>query len=125
MSNYSKGAEKERQLRKQLEEQGYKVVRAAGSKGGSTNAGDHGIDLIAVGKGKMRIIQVKSTKREPKSLDAVINRYKDDILKLKALDINEADTTRELWMWVHRKGWRTFRILTMGVTEDDQLQNNS
>ena len=50
-SNYKKGAYRERQARKLLEEEGYTVVRAAGSKGFA--------DLVAFNSDHILFINVK------------------------------------------------------------------
>lgn len=52
MSNYTKGARLERCVRKELEAQGYIVIRSAGSKGV--------VDLVAFDARLIRLIQVKA-----------------------------------------------------------------
>lgn len=60
MSNYSRGALRERQVQDRLEQQGYVVTRCAGSKG------EGAYDLHASKAGfPTRLVQVKSTKAGP------------------------------------------------------------
>lgn len=52
MTNYQRGAYRERLARKELEARGYTVVRSAGSKGAA--------DLVAICKNHVLLVQVKS-----------------------------------------------------------------
>lgn len=54
MTNYKKGANRERQVMALLQKEGYLVCRAAGSHGAA--------DLIAIKAGTIYLIQVKRTK---------------------------------------------------------------
>ena len=68
MSNYSKGANYERAVKKELEKEGYSVIRSAGS---------HGIfDLVAWKSDKILFIQVKylckATKADIEKLNQII-----------------------------------------------------
>ena len=61
MTYYTKGADYERELKKRCEEQGYYVVRSAGS---------HGVaDLVALSRCSVILIQCKSGKTGPKKED--------------------------------------------------------
>ena len=55
MGKYSKGANAERELQKMLEEEGFSVIRSAGS---------HVIDLVAGNNDKYLCIEAKTTKKE-------------------------------------------------------------
>ena len=52
-----RGIERERLMRKRLEDDGWFVVRAAGSLGDA--------DLVALRPGEVRLVEVKATERSP------------------------------------------------------------
>ncbi len=92
MSNYSKGRVYEWKAQKELEAEGYVVVRSSASHSP--------IDLIAVGCGSIKIIQVKSTKGDK----VYMNTYKEDISSLREMKVPD-NVTREIWVWRRYKGW--------------------
>jgi Holliday junction resolvase len=53
-TNYHRGAEREHYIKKKLEKQGYFVIRSAGSHSP--------VDLVALKKGEIRLIQSKKSK---------------------------------------------------------------
>jgi endogenous inhibitor of DNA gyrase (YacG/DUF329 family) len=90
---YKKGIRYERQLKKELEKEGYTVTRSAGS---------HGMfDLIAYNKEHYRLIQVKSTLNTETNINLLL---KKDIKKLMMYD-KPPNSIVELWCWRMRKGW--------------------
>jgi Holliday junction resolvase len=74
VKRYCKGANFERRVKKELEEMGYFVVRAAGSKGK--------IDLVAIKPNDIKLVQCKT--------NGVVSRQDVDILKemAKNLDVH-------------------------------------
>ena len=80
MTRYEKGARAERRAKRELEEQGYVVTRAAGSKGGA--------DLVAI---LVRQVQVKVTEN-PKAWTA-------ELEELAVRVPGGPGLTRELWVW--------------------------
>lgn len=84
--NYVNGVAYERKAKKFLEEQGYTVIRAAGSHGFA--------DLIAFrGNEKVRCIQIKRTKT-PLGVKQLLAKFKP------AADTSYTD---ELWIWSQGK----------------------
>lgn len=53
-TNYHRGAEREHYIKKKLEKQGYFVIRSAGSHSP--------VDLVAIKKGEVRLIQSRKRK---------------------------------------------------------------
>jgi Holliday junction resolvase len=53
-TNYHRGVEREHYIKKKLEKQGYFVIRSAGSHSP--------VDLVALKKGEIRLIQSKKSK---------------------------------------------------------------
>ena len=80
MTNYSNGAQFERLAKKELEGQGYKVIRSAGSHSP--------FDLFAWDAYGFRLIQIKSSKQK--------RRFGKERLQLASLPV-PSHTTRELW----------------------------
>jgi Holliday junction resolvase len=115
MTNYAKGSKYERKARDDLEREGYAVMRSAASH--------TPIDIIAVGEHFLKLIQVKSTKRRIVSVEAVMNKYKEDIQQLQAMPAPPY-VMKELWLWEHRKGWRTFLIEKNRVIENNGTIRN-
>ena len=68
MKTYAKGRRLEYKVKKMLEDDGWFVVRCAGSKP---------VDLIAVGKGQILIVECKAkkvTRQDRKKLDEILKR---------------------------------------------------
>jgi len=88
---YRKGARYERRAKAELEEDGWVVVRSAGSKGGA--------DLVAI---KVRQIQIKAV-NEPRGwageLEEMVSRLPGG-----------PGLTRELWIWNKRDGWEKHEV---------------
>jgi Holliday junction resolvase len=110
MTNYSKGAGYERKLMKELQEQGYFVVRAAGSHSAA--------DLAAFGNMKAKLIQVKSSRRRIVGLKAVQAAFKADLKKLAEIKLSVPFVDVELWLWTFHKGWRVFGVYSQGNIEE-------
>jgi len=100
----------------QLTDEGYTVLRMAGSHGAC--------DIIAIKKrnphdSEIRFIQLKRTKQSPDKI--TVNSYLRDRDKLKKLEFdtglfmwekNGLALTKELWVWVDKVGWITFDVDT-------------
>jgi Holliday junction resolvase-like predicted endonuclease len=91
MSNYRKGRYLEHLARRDLEADGYAVVRSAGSKGA--------VDLVATCPRHILLIQVKAEGRtRPK-----------DIEKLRAVPAPKRGVYKEIWER-HKGAWRITRL---------------
>lgn len=86
MNRYKAGARIERKAKAELEEAGYIVTRAAGSKGSA--------DLIAI---KVRQIQVKKSDT-PRAWTSEIEKMAEELPAAPGV-------SRELWVWNARCGW--------------------
>lgn len=83
--NYRKGRYYETKTRKKLEEDGYSVVRSAGSKGPA--------DIVAINNSEIRLIQVKAGK----------SRFSlEERLVFEKLPVPN-NCSKELWSWVEGK----------------------
>jgi len=97
MSQYKRGRQAEYWARDQLLQDGFHtVVRSAASKGP--------IDLVAIGKHLIKLVQVKRTARKQ------LPRYGEDLDALRALDAEGAGlpecVVKELWIFSdERKAW--------------------
>lgn len=80
--NYLRGYRAELAARKELERQGYVVVRAAGSKGP--------VDLVAVGADTVRLVQVKRAREGKRGLAEALR-------ELGKIPVPPCGT-RELWV---------------------------
>lgn len=87
---YNSGRQKEYELKRKLEKLGYRVTRAAGSKGA--------FDIIAYNRDQVRFIQVKY-EQDPTS-------YRTDIEKMYEIELPER-CSKELWIYTKNSGWRT------------------
>jgi Holliday junction resolvase-like predicted endonuclease len=93
---YKKGVIAERKARKQLELQGYYVIRSAGSRGIW--------DLVAFKNDEIKLVQIKSYRKDDSHLKEKVfgsMRKHEPFLPLNA--------TQELWLWVYRKGWEILK----------------
>lgn len=87
MTNYANGAAMERLAKAELESQGYKVVRSAGS---------HSlVDLVAWDAYGFRLIQIKKSKHK--------RSFGKEVRQLKTLPVPEG-TAKELWVR-HKAMW--------------------
>ena len=99
MSNYRKGANKERFVVNFLKEMGYVVIRASGS---------HGLfDVVAISPEEIKLIQVKSSVQK-KNMRKVW-----DEIQIEVPD----KTSIELWYWV--SDTRKWYIYTEGGLESE------
>jgi hypothetical protein len=99
MTNYTRGRTAEYQAKKELEKQGYYVVRSSGSHSC--------IDIIAIGV-NIKLIQIKRTKRAL-TINFVNGLYDKDINALRELHVS-TNVSKELWVWLDRKGWDKYNI---------------
>jgi len=93
--NYNRGRAYEYKAKKALEQQGWTVIRAAGSHGP--------YDLIAFKEGqRVRCIQIKATKVAA-GIRLLERRFSDQFEE----NAPEGAFERELWTW-HKAKWHTF-----------------
>jgi Holliday junction resolvase len=88
-TNYERGVEVERKAIAQLEQVGYLAYRTAGSHGEW--------DVIAVNPNGVRFIQCKREKEKLGNWDILLDQLREIKVPFNA--------TKELWVWVDRKGW--------------------
>ena len=91
MTNYTKGVKLERKAKKELEKQGYYIIRSAGSKGIW--------DIAAIGNHALHLIQIKRIRKKKNC----VNLFKKDIQQI--MDFQAKCTLPdcavcELWIWV-------------------------
>lgn len=92
LSNKRRGVDAERRVKKYLEEKGYHVMKSSGSFGL--------FDLIALDKETIKLIQVKTTKKEGKT-------YKAELKSMKQFINHPPNAVKELWVWSKGAGWIT------------------
>lgn len=115
-SNYNRGRAYEYRAKKELEAQGYSVIRAAGSHGP--------FDLIAVPRTPgwlVRCVQIKVTKVES-SIPLLVRKFTEGLQSAQNADVSvrgpaagstmsengaQATFVSELWVW-HRAKWHKF-----------------
>lgn len=94
MSNYKRGAAKERATLSKLAEMGCSYVcRVAGSR--------TEFDVVASNDTHTLYVQVKSTATMPKKTMSIYNRYLKDISAIDNVELN-ADSLKELWVYPKR-----------------------
>lgn len=98
MTKYESGAKIEREIRKKLEDDGFYVIRSAGSKGC--------FDLVAFNDKTIKLIQVKYTKN---IMNANLN--KEELKKLKSI-IAPKGCIKEVWF--RGRNNKEYKIKTYG-----------
>ncbi len=91
MNRYAKGARLERRARRELETQGYTVIRSAGSRGV--------VDLVAFNTRHIRLIQIKAHGAARPT----------DLFQLRQFPAPRT-VTRELWVSEPGRAWRCVRV---------------
>lgn len=86
---FKRGSHYERKAKKELEQQGYLVVKSGGSKGI--------FDLWALGNNRLKLIQCKATKSNPS-----FSGLTTTLSKISVPDFCD----KEIWIWIDRKGWK-------------------
>ncbi|MCC7552313.1 hypothetical protein KO317_01445 [Candidatus Micrarchaeota archaeon] len=104
VSKYRKGARAERELIKWFSEQGFEVIRAAGSGGNSLSP-----DILVFRKGKQYALECKAWDTTSLSLKP------DQINGLKKWEEITGITTMVAWR-VSRKGWRFIPLHLLNKT---------
>lgn len=100
----------ENELMDFLGERGYACLRSAGSRGP--------VDVLAIDKRSVRIIQVKSTYDFNRQGNTTIFRQAaDGLLSLPC----PPNTTKEIWVRVLRGGWRYIVLDECGAKREEIL----
>ena len=114
-ANYRRGFDAEKRLLKMLKDTGWWCERMYASKGT--------FDIIAVSlSGAILFIQVKRSKRNVKSTQALINQNREDITRMQLCPAR-SHASRELWIWIDpQKGsrtgtWRRLVLYGKGIIE--------
>lgn len=105
-TNYQRGYETERKIIEQLADQGYLVLRSAGSHSK--------IDVLGIKRNRIVAIQSKRTKKfsmssyraEIKAIQEIIEQYGLEYI----VDF-------EFWVWVDRQGFRKWEVFKDEVKE--------
>ena len=95
MGNYKRGYRAELAARKEMETQGYTVLRAAGSKGP--------FDLVAFTGKTVRFIQVKRARNGNSGLTKAVKELVDVLVPPCAV--------KELWIWRDGRGFVERRVI--------------
>ena len=100
MSNKRRGLDKERELKKLLESEGFSCSRGRGSFGY--------FDIIAINKRIIKLIQVKRVKGKYYS-------FKKEIEEIRKFNNHPENVSKELWIWLDRikgrkAGWEIIEI---------------
>lgn len=105
-SPYEVGVNYEYKAKKQLEKEGYLVIRSAKSRSP--------FDLVVLGPLEVNFIQIKKCKTLKEAEEAIKN-FKKKMEKLNKLyDIEKAvdkDINFSIWIWLERKGWIKYKYL--------------
>lgn len=104
-TNYQRGYETERKIMEQLADQGYLVLRSAGSHSK--------IDVLGLRKDRIIAVQSKRTKKFSMS------SYRKEIQAIQEL-IEQFQLTNvdfEFWVWVDRQGFSKWEVFKDEVKE--------
>lgn len=104
-TNYQRGYETERKIMEQLADQGYLVLRSAGSHSK--------IDVLGLRRDRIIAVQSKRTKKFSMS------SYRKEIQAIQEL-IEQFQLTNvdfEFWVWVDRQGFRKWEVFKDEVKE--------
>ncbi|QGG47673.1 Holliday junction resolvase [Heliorestis convoluta] len=105
-TNYQRGYEIERKIVHQLTDQGYLVLRSAGSHSK--------IDVLGISKQRIVAVQSKRTKKFTPSV------YKKEIQQIQEI-LQEYELGEkidfEFWVWVDREGFRKWKVTDEVVKE--------
>jgi len=91
LTPYQRGIKYEHKARRELEERGYFVVRAAQSRGPA--------DLVAIGPDHVLVIQVTARKRP----------HRTKIRDLQNLRLPPF-CRKQVWFWMTRRGWEIWEV---------------
>ena len=94
MGNYNRGHRAELRAKRVLQDQGFLVIRAAGSKGFA--------DLVAVNAERVRFVQVKRTQDGRRS-------FTSEVEALAGVKV-PVGCSLELWIWRDRQGFEQIQI---------------
>ena len=107
---YEIGTNYEYKAKKELEKEGYLVIRSAGSHSP--------FDLIVLGPLKVNFIQIKRCETS-KEAERAIKNFKKRMKKLdKLYDIKkmiDKGIDFSIWVWIKRKGWTKYTYLKENV----------
>jgi hypothetical protein len=92
--NYQRGFSAEKRCQEDLEAQGYWSQRSYGSKGA--------FDVIAVGLGRVRLIEVKRSAKPIRKITSIANKYAKSIAAVNT--IPDGPASKELWVWIDKEG---------------------
>lgn len=104
-TNYQRGYEIERKIVHELTEQGFLVLRSAGSHGK--------VDVLGLRKDKIVAVQSKRTKQF--SMAAYTKEIQAIQEILRQYDLPQVDF--QFWVWTDRKGFRKWRVNKDAVRE--------
>jgi hypothetical protein len=114
VTNYQRGRKTEWDARDELTAAGFYVVRAAASK--------TCVDLVAIGRGIVILVQLKRSKRDIKSLRSICKAFGDDLKRLDGIPTVK-NVYKELWLWVDQKGWRKIFLDADGFAFEPAAEN--
>ena len=104
-TNYQRGYEVERKIMQELTEQGFLVLRSAGSHGK--------IDVLGLRKDRIVAVQSKRTKK------FTMSTYKKELAAIQDIiatyELDNVDF--ELWVWVDRQGFKKWQVTPEAIKE--------
>lgn len=106
-TNYQRGFETERKIVEELAEQGFLVLRSAGSHSKIDVVGFRRDRIVAVQSKRTKKFTFSTYKKEVEAIQVVIKEY-----GLDSMDF-------ELWVWEDRKGFKKWIITAEAVTEKE------
>ncbi|SFH22533.1 holliday junction resolvase (hjc) [Desulfotomaculum arcticum] len=104
-TNYQRGYEVERKIMEQLAEQGFLVLRSAGSHSKIDVLGLRRDRIIAVQSKRTKKLSFSGYKKEVTAIQSVIFEYGLDNVDF------------ELWVWVDRQGFKKWAITGQDIKE--------
>ena len=103
-TNYSRGYETERKIMQELAEQGFLVLRSAGSHGKIDVLGLRRDRIVAVQSKRTKKFTMSSYNKEIAAIQDIINAYQLDNVDF------------EFWVWVDRQGFKKWKVSSTAMT---------
>jgi len=108
--NHTRGRRVEYLAAHCLREQGYCVIRSAGS--GAP------VDLVAAKHREALFVLTRRLRLPVQGAGAVAARFREDILRLQKV-YHQVELPVQLWLYTDREGWRFYAVHPGGVAEVD------
>ena len=106
--NHTRGRRVEYLAVNRLREQGFCVVKSAGSRAP--------VDLVAAKHREMVFVRTRRLRRPVQGVSTVASRFREDILRLQKV-YHRVELPVQLWLYTDREGWRFYTVHRGGVAE--------